>query len=85
MGEFDYYVRTTGGTFSDGRHEFTTEWQGVAAAGLSASHFANPKLEIETAAEHEARAAEPPAGAELELVEEPAPEPETRRRRGAQG
>jgi len=49
---FDYYVRTTSGTYQDGRHEFGPKWTGVAAGELAAHHFANPKLEIVTAEEH---------------------------------
>jgi len=49
----DYYVRTTSGTYQDDRHEFGSEWKGVAAGDLAAHHFANPKLEIVTAKDHE--------------------------------
>jgi len=49
----DYYVRTTSGTYQDGRREFGPKWTGVAAGELSATHFNDPKLEIVTAKEHE--------------------------------
>jgi len=48
----DYYVRTTSGTYRDGRHEFGPKWKGVAAGELAAHHFNDPKLEIVTALEH---------------------------------
>jgi hypothetical protein len=57
--QFDYYVRTVGGSYQDSRHEFTTEWQGVTAGTLNSSHFADPKLEIVTAEEYAGRPPEP--------------------------
>ena len=53
VAEFDYYVRTTSGTYQDGRHEFGPKWKGVAAGELAAHHFNDPQLEIVTAQEHQ--------------------------------